>query len=161
MAPITLRRAVDADADAIGRTFDSAVRDQWSYLGELAQAPMFDAAEWRNEIASHAAPNALIVAEDERGEVVGFTAVHPDDGEMYLLFVAPEHTCRGIGHRLLDAAHDALRMHGCSEAFLYTHGDNRRAQAVYAAAGYYPDGSVRESEFRGIAIREVRLVKQL
>lgn len=161
MAPITLRRAVDADADAIGRTFDSAIRDQWSYLGELSRTPMFDAAEWRNEIASHAAPNALIVAEDERGEVVGFTAVHPDNGEMYLLFVAAEHTGQGIGHRLLDAAHDALRMQGCSEAFLYTHADNRRAQAVYAAAGYYPDGSVRQSEFRGIAIREVRLVKQL
>jgi hypothetical protein len=33
--------------------------------------------------------------------------------------------------------------------------------AVYTAAGYRPDGTVRESNFRGIALREPRLVKQL
>jgi RimJ/RimL family protein N-acetyltransferase len=41
------------------------------------------------------------------------------------------------------------------------HEQNERALAVYAAAGYRPDGSDRVSDFRGTRIRELRLVKQL
>ncbi len=73
----------------------------------------------------------------------------------------PAHAGRGIGRTLLDAAHDALRAAGCSEAFLYTHEQNERALAVYASAGYRPDGSIRESDMGGVAIRELRLVKRL
>jgi RimJ/RimL family protein N-acetyltransferase len=61
----------------------------------------------------------------------------------------------------LTAAHDALRAAGCEEAFLFTHERNARALAVYVSAGYRPDGSDRESDFRGTSIRELRLVKQL
>ena len=162
MAPaISLRRAVAADAQAIGAVFDAAVRDGWSYLGELAREPMFGPEEWDREVADHAPPNVLLVATDERDRVVGFTAVHPAEGEMFLLFVDPAHAGQGIGRMLLEAAHDALRAAGRTEAFLYTNEQNERALAVYAAAGYRPDGSVRESDFRGVQMREPRLVKRL
>jgi RimJ/RimL family protein N-acetyltransferase len=62
---------------------------------------------------------------------------------------------------LLDAAHDVLRAAGNSEAFLFTEERNTRARAVYAAAGYRPDGRVRESDFEGERLRELRLVKAL
>ena len=58
---------------------------------------------------------------------------------------------------LLSAAHDALRAAGCRRAHLYTHEDNQRALAVYASAGYRPDGTTRESTFRQVRIRELRL----
>jgi ribosomal protein S18 acetylase RimI-like enzyme len=80
---------------------------------------------------------------------------------MYLLFVDPRHGRRGVGRALLDAAHEALRAAGCREAFLYTHEQNQRAIAVYEAAGYRRDGSVREFDFRGVHQREPRLVKAL
>jgi RimJ/RimL family protein N-acetyltransferase len=48
-----------------------------------------------------------------------------------------------------------------SGAFLYVHEKNERALAVYAAAGYRPDGTDRVSDFRGTEIRELRLVKPL
>jgi hypothetical protein len=44
---------------------------------------------------------------------------------------------------------NALSAAGCKEAFLFTHEQNERALAVYASAGYRPDGSSRESDFRG------------
>ena len=112
-------------------------------------------------IADHAPPKALLVATDGAHGVVGFTAVHPDVGEMFLLFVDPAHARRGIGRALLNAAHDVLRAAGCSEAFLFTEERNDRALAVSAAAGYRPDGQVRESDFDGAALRELRLVKTL
>jgi ribosomal protein S18 acetylase RimI-like enzyme len=103
----------------------------------------------------------LLVAIDDPDDVVGFTAAHPQDGEMFLLFVHPKHAGRGVGRALLDAAHEALRSAGCHEVFLFTHEDNERALAVYEAAGYRRDGSVRESDFRGVHLREPRLIKRL
>ena len=95
------------------------------------------------------------------GDVVGFTAVRPREGELFLLFVHPEHGGLGVGRALLDAAHESLRAAGCREVFLYTHEENERSLAVYQAAGYRRDGSVRESDFRGVHLREPRLVKPL
>jgi ribosomal protein S18 acetylase RimI-like enzyme len=157
---VELRRATVEDAQAIGAVFDAAVRAGWTYLGELAQKPMFAPEDWDELVADHAPPNVLLVA-TVAGRVVGYTAVHPEDGEMYLLFVDPAHAGRGIGRLLLSAAHDALREAGCQEAYLFVHEQNERALAVYASAGYRPDGSIRESDFRGTAMRELRLVARL
>jgi RimJ/RimL family protein N-acetyltransferase len=158
---VELRRATAEDAQAIGAVFDAAVRAGWTYLGELAQKPMFAPEDWDELVADHAPPNVLLVATDEAGQVIGYTAVHPEDGEMFLLFVDPAHAGRGVGRLLLSAAHDALREAGCQEAYLYTHEQNERALAVYTRAGYRPDGTIRESDFNGTALRELRLVTRL
>ena len=156
-----IRGATAGDAQKIGAVFDAAVREGWTYLGALAREQMFPPEAWDKLVIEHAPPNVLLVAVDQRGDVVGFTAVHPREGELFLLFVHPEHAGRGVGRALLDAAHESLRAAGCHEAFLYTHEENSRALAVYEAAGYRRDGSVRESDYRGVRLREPRLVKRL
>ena len=153
-----LRPATAGDAQAIGAVFDAAVRAGWTFLPE---PPVFAPADWDRLVADHAPPNVLLVAVDDGGRIVGYTAAHPSDGEVFLLFVDPAFGGRGVGRRLLDAAHDALRAAGCREAYLYTHEHNERALRVYASAGYRPDGTVRESDFMGNPLREVRLVKSL
>lgn len=160
-ADVTVRPATADDAQAIGAVFDAAVSAGWTYLGELNREPMFTPQDWDQLVADHAAPNVLLVAIDHAERVVGYTAAHPADGEMYLLFVHPAYGGRGVGRTLLSAAHGALRAAGCRQAFLFVHEQNERALAVYASAGYRPDGTIRESAFRGTAIRELRLVKQL
>jgi GNAT superfamily N-acetyltransferase len=122
---------------------------------------MFTPADWDRLVADHAVPNVLLVATDKQGNVVGYAAAHPGDGELFLLFVHPAHGGRGIGRALLEAAHDQLRAAGCREAFLYTHERHQCALAVYTSAGYQPDGTARESDFHGTSIRELRLAKQL
>jgi ribosomal protein S18 acetylase RimI-like enzyme len=156
-----LRAAEPGDARAIGAVFDTAVRLGWTYLGEVVEKPMFRPEDWDKEVADHAAPNLMLVAEEPNGRIVGFTAVHPPDCEMFLLFVHPDVGGRGVGRQLLDAAHEALRKAGCEKSFLFTHEQNERALAVYEAAGYERDGYVRKSDFRGAALREPRLVKRL
>ena len=158
---IFIRRAEPGDAQQIGAVFDAAVREGWPYMGELSRHPMFPPEEWDELIVEHQPPNVLLVAIDASGEVAGFIAVQPNKGEMYLLFVHPRHGRRGVGRALLDAGHEALRAAGCREVFLYTHEQNERAIAVYEAAGYRRDGTVRESDFRGMHQREPRLVKVL
>jgi ribosomal protein S18 acetylase RimI-like enzyme len=159
--PITLRPAVPSDAAAIGAVFDAAVRAGWAYLGDLAAEPMFTPQDWDQLVADHQPPDVLLVAVHDTDGVIGYTAVHPADGEMFLLFVDPAYVGRGIGRALLAAAHDALRAAGCADAFLFVHEQNERALAVYTAAGYRPDGSDRVSDFRGTRVREVRLVTRL
>jgi ribosomal protein S18 acetylase RimI-like enzyme len=158
---VVVRRAVADDAASIGAVFDAAVRENWTFLGELADRPMFTAPYWDDLVADHVPPDALLVATDATNRVLGFTAVHVEGGEMFLLFVDPAQTGRGLGRLLLDAAHDVLRAGGVREAFLYAEERNARARSVYAAAGYRPDGTIRESDFHGMPLREVRLVKPL
>jgi ribosomal protein S18 acetylase RimI-like enzyme len=160
-AAITLRPAAPGDAAAIGAVFDAAVRAGWTYLGDLVAEPMFTPQDWDQLVADHLPPRALLVAVSGPDGIVGYTAVHPEDGEMFLLFVHPDYAGRGVGRTLLAAAHDELRAAGCREAFLFVHEQNERAIAVYTAAGYRPDGSDRISDFRGTRARELRLVKQL
>lgn len=117
---ITLRRAVPADATATGAVFDNAVRAGWTYLPGLADESMFTRQDWDNLVADHAPPNMLLVADDPRDGVLGFTAVQPDDGELFLLFVDPAHAGGGVGRVLLAAAHEALRAAGRTEAYLFT-----------------------------------------
>jgi ribosomal protein S18 acetylase RimI-like enzyme len=158
---VGVRRATADDARAIGAVFDAAVRAGWTYLGGLVDEPLFAAEDWDQLVADHAPPNVLLVATDKAGRVLGYAAAHPGDGEMFLLFVHPAHGGRGVGRVLLSAVHEALRAAGCKQAFLFTHEQNERALRVYASAGYRPDGSFRESDFKGTAIRELRLVKPL
>ena len=158
---IMLRRGRPDDAHAIGAVFDAAVRDGWTFLGERAQRQMFTPEDWDRTVSDHAPPNALLVATDPGDGVVGFTAVNAEKGELFLLFVHPDHAGRGIGRALLGAAHDVLRAAGHTKAFLFTEERNTRALSVYTAAGYRPDGTVRESDFDGAPLREPRLVKTL
>ena len=105
---IGIRRAGADDAQGIGSVFDAAVREGWKYLGELAARPMFPPQEWDTPVAEQAPPNALLVAVDEADRLIGFVAVRPAEGEMYLLFVHPDHGGRGVGRALLAAAHEVL-----------------------------------------------------
>ena len=111
--------------------FDAAVRDGWTYLGELAREPMFPPEEWDKLVIEHAPPDALLVATDEADNVTGFTAVHPQECEMFLLFVHPECAGRGIGRALLDAAHTALQAAGLlRSASLHTRRKQKSARRL-------------------------------
>ena len=157
-AGITLRPAAPGDAAGIGAVFDAAVGAGWTYLGDLVAEPMFAPRDWDQLVADHVPPRVLLVAVGEPDGIVGYTAVHAEDGEMFLLFVHPACAGRGVGRTLLAAAHDELRAAGCREAFLFVHEKNERAIAVYTAAGYRPHGLDRISDFRGTRVRELRLV---
>lgn len=161
MTPIHIRRATIADALAVGRVFDAAVAAAWTHLDGTERDPLFTAQEWRDLVAAHLGDDGLLVATDPSGATLGFCAVHPGDGELYLLFVDPAHAGQGVGRALLRAGHDVLRAADCREAFLFTQATNDRAQAVYTAAGYRRDGQTRTSEFRGRSVPEVRMTVDL
>ena len=60
---------------------------------------MFPPEECDKVVVEQAHPNALRVATNQSDAVIGFTAVHLQQGEMNLPLVHPDHSGRGAGRR--------------------------------------------------------------
>src|SRR5213595_1956420 len=88
-----------------------------------------------------------IVAE-RVGEVVGFVAVGASrdddaDGELYAIYVDPEHWGTGVGRKLIHAAETQLRVLAHRDVVLWVFEDNPCARRFYEAAGWQLDTEVR------------------
>jgi GNAT superfamily N-acetyltransferase len=91
-----------------------------------------------------------LVAEDERGNVVGFCSLHyrprlnhvapqawvPD------LIVTPAARGRGTARALLDRVEELARQRGCWEVTLESGYDRREAHLLYTAAGMQDAGKM-------------------
>jgi GNAT superfamily N-acetyltransferase len=106
-----------------------------------------------------------LVAEVD-GKIVGFVSVGPSrdadgDGELYAIYVRPEHWGTGVGRALIAAGEERLRELGHHEAVLWVLEDNPRARRFYEAAGWTADGTTRPIEIFGGEVPEVRYRKRL
>jgi GNAT superfamily N-acetyltransferase len=166
-APIalTLRAATEADGPAIG-----AIKvDTWrrAYPGILP-APVLDgldadeeSAEWGAYARAIAPEHRLIVAV-QGGEVIGYgrsepcpDADLPGAGEVAGLYVHPAAQGTGAGRAMLVWLVDDLLARNLTPVVLWHFVGNERAAAVYAAAGFEPDGARRPVP--GLDVDEVRL----
>lgn len=96
-----------SDVEAIGAVFDAAVRAGRTYLREVVEEPMFSPEDCDQLVTDHAPPNVLLLAADQAGQVAGYAAAHPEDGEMFLLVVHPAYGGCGVGWTLLCARRHA------------------------------------------------------
>jgi GNAT superfamily N-acetyltransferase len=103
-----------------------------------------------------------LVAEDD-GEVIGFAslgAAREDDvlglGELFAIYVHPDAWGRGAGRALMAETLARLRAEGFGEAILWVLDDNPRTRRFYEQCGWRADGGVKEEEWLGTRIREVR-----
>ena len=126
-------------------------------FAHIAPVERLEPRDWAADLA--AAETALVAVSAPEGQVVGFAFV--GGCELQFLYTHPGVWGGGAGRALLAAAEDALRSGGCDEAFVYTEERNERPLRVYAAAGWCPDGTMKERDWLGTPIRELRLVKQL
>ena len=92
--------------------------------------------------------------------VRGFCAVGPgrdlpELGELYAVYLDPQHIGRGLGRALIVEGMAALaRDH--DQAFLWVLEGNRRARQVYEAAGWAHDGGEKFEDFGEQRLRELR-----
>ncbi|HET9455761.1 MAG TPA: GNAT family N-acetyltransferase [Candidatus Limnocylindrales bacterium] len=167
-----IRLAVPADAPGVGRVHVESW--QATYPGIVPQ-PILErmsverrAAFWREAITRSLdgatdAGERVWVAVGEAGEVAGFASIGPardDDlpprtGELYAIYLAPEHWSTGLGRRLHDAAVDDLAVRH-DPLVLWVLTDNARARRFYKRAGWMADGSARILDFDGTPIEEIR-----
>jgi GNAT superfamily N-acetyltransferase len=156
-----IRPGTPADAEAVARVHVETW--QATYAHVLPQDQLRNlSVENRAEMHRRSPP---LVAEVD-GAVVGFVAVGPTldengDGELYAIYVHPEHWGTGVGRALMAAGEERLRELGHRNAHLWVLDDNPRARRFYEIAGWSTDGTTRTIEIFGFTIPEVRYRKRL
>ena len=88
-----------------------------------------------------------LVAEQD-GEIMGFVSMGASrdddaDGELYAIYVDPEHWGTGVGRKLIHAAETQLRVLAHRDVVLWVFEDNPCARRFYEAAGWQLDTEVR------------------
>lgn len=85
-------------------------------------------------------PGDFLVARDDTGLMVGYNwlKVEPgsDEGEIYVIGVAPENSGQGLGRTLMNAGLARLRQRGCRSATLFVEGGNERGIRLYRSLGF-------------------------
>lgn len=148
---LLVRPVTDADIDAVAivhvRTWRAAYAGIMPDEVLAALDPAVNAARRRERKMPVGA--RTVVAEQD-GEIVGFASFGPslvqgtrDEfdtrfGEVYAIYVSPDHWGTGAGRALMDAAREALA--GYPEFRLWVLEDNHRARRFYERAGLAPDG---------------------
>ncbi|MDX6587585.1 MAG: hypothetical protein QOI31_2058 [Solirubrobacterales bacterium] len=123
-----------------GLTIEGRERDWQGWLAEGGARVNTLAAERDGEIEAFCTLELPSREEDEPDTVAGIPAI----------YAHPDAFGRGAGPALLDAAIDAMREHGYTEAILWMVEGNRRAQAFYEGRGWHRDGGKRAAEYPGV-----------
>lgn len=140
---VRVRRAVLDDADAI----ESVRTDTWrdTYRGLLPDSLLdrlgYDGTRRRAVMAAMPPEQFVLVAEDD-GAVVGFCiggpSRSPNDpyrGEVYAIYVRPEHHGRGAGRALLEAAVMELLGRGFPSMIIWVLRENAPSRRFYERMG--------------------------
>jgi ribosomal protein S18 acetylase RimI-like enzyme len=168
-APV-VRLMTEADVE---RVSEIRVRGwQHAYRGLMPQ-PYLDAldvardAERRRVRFSASAMDGVVNLVAERaGEIVGWAAhgpyrddeVRTTDAELYALYVDAAHHGSGIGRALLEKSVRQCSPH--PRMYLWVLKENTRARRFYERAGFLADGAEEPFEAGGVAVPEVRYVKE-
>lgn len=120
-------------------------------------------ARWQKRLAK--SPKATWVAQ-KKEELVGWVIFGPgrdEDaqgwGEVYAIYVHPNHWRLGFGKRLIKKAEHRLREEGFKGLTLWVLEENGQAQKFYANAGFSLDGLRKQINIGGKDLWELRYAK--
>ncbi len=167
---ITVRQAGEADAPGIARVHVETWRSTYAgllptqYLVGLSSARQ--AASWSQLLQQPAERRGTFVAIERELGVVGFVSVGkvrkipvtPDDdwagaGEVFTLYVQPDHQNAGIGRRLLAAGFSELAQRGLERALIWVLALNP-SRFFYHAMGGAQVG-LQQENFAGQTVDEI------
>jgi ribosomal protein S18 acetylase RimI-like enzyme len=156
-----IRPGTRADAEAVARVH---LRTRQHAYAELLPAERLAAESLQQRIEQWARWPPLVAEEND--QIVGFVSVGSSrdkltDGELYAIYVDPDHWRSGIGRDLIRAGEERLRELGHTDAVLWVFEDNLRARRFYEHAGWQLDAARRTTKTFGVSVQEVRYRKQL
>ncbi len=173
---ILLLKANVAHARGIARVYVDAWRA--TYAGLLPARALTGMSyerqmvEWAHQIRHKGLHCPILVALDDRAGVVGMTSfgksriedrpasapflsgnVSLGSGEVFTLYVHPDHQDKGVGRQLLGAAFAGLREKGLAKAYVWVL-DSNPARYFYERMGgrYIAD---RDEDLWGVAVSQV------
>ncbi|WP_321111427.1 GNAT family N-acetyltransferase [Halorussus salinisoli] len=138
MTEVEIRRATDADAEALARAYRSAYEEnrRLGFPAKAESATERDVSEWIRK-------SRVYVAE-AGDEVVGGVRLEATDSERVKLSRLGVHENRkgeGVGSRLLDRAERAVRDWGYATIWLTTPEDHPYLPDLYRRRGYEKTGT--------------------
>lgn len=133
----------------------------------LAQMRPEDRAEkYDFAAADPGSPKTILATEGDT--ILGFATTAPSrdsdlasHGELYALYVDPDHWGRGVGGMLLTEAQRGLLDQGFTGALLWMLAGNHRADRFYRRNHWLPDGSSRRETMWGVTVDEIRYRRAL
>jgi GNAT superfamily N-acetyltransferase len=164
MAEVRVRRATEADVRAVATVHVASWREGYAHVfprDRLAALSLDEREMLARNVLARPERGTLLVAEVD-GAVVGFAsagaAFDPgiEAGEVYAIYVAPEHWGHGVGRALMERALQLLAERGFEQAVLWVLDDNPRARRFYEAGGWRLDGARRKGEHLGVHTEELR-----
>jgi ribosomal protein S18 acetylase RimI-like enzyme len=127
--------------------------------------------QWREEcfrdFLTTKAEETYVVLVD--GEIVGLLTVGvardadldiDRTGEIWGIYISPDHWRQGIGKRLAEEAEKLLESRGCEAAVLWVLEGNQQARRFYEAMGFSLDGESKQIRW-GKTLKAVRYAKAL
>ena len=168
MSSYTVRPVAPRDAKAIAEIHVATW--QAAYQGlipeDVLKVMTFEKrlAYWKEAI-EYSDPQLLVAL--DKDSVVGFVGfdrsrdpgTKSSVGEIWAMYVMPEHWRKGAGLALWDGARDGLKEEGCTQVTLWTLVANERALQFYEqAAGFKREmASLRTTAYGNVKLEEIRL----
>ncbi|PPD42964.1 MAG: GNAT family N-acetyltransferase [Methylocystis sp.] len=138
----SIRHARPGDAEEIARVHDASWRD--AYRGVIPGVELERMVARRGPAWWHSAivrGTGLLVL-DFSTEIVGYSTYGrnrvpsmPYSGEIFELYLTPQHQGLGLGRRLFGAARRELAEHGYLSTIVWALADNDKALAFYRSLG--------------------------
>jgi len=171
MSPYEVLPAEMRDAKAIAEIHSIAARAAYAGLVPEDQldalAPTTREVKWRQAI-EFADPQVHVAVQGD--EVVGFVGFDRSrdpktpstTGEIWALYVKPEHWGKGVGVALWDAARDGLEDEGCTLVTIWVPLRNDRAMRFFELAGFKREMKTAKTTSLGsVKIEEIRLKREV
>ena len=142
---VRIRPGRPADAEAISHVYIEAWRS--AYAGLIPNAVLVrmsvgaQARDWAQQLSRRKVADSILVADLSGHGIIGFGScgaarrtVLSQAGEIYTLYVSPEHQERGVGRALLLSLFEALIDRGLNSAVVWVLAQNP-ARFFYEAMG--------------------------
>lgn len=167
----TIRVATVEDAPRIAAI--KVVGWQAAYRGMMpdtvlnAMSVAEHSARFKDRMAAN--PGRVLLAEADNmatgyvsmGPTRDWDLVDPATGEIYALYVHPDHSRTGLGSALMTAALDTLRRDGFSQVTLWVLADNVPAIRFYQTHGFEPDGRSKLETWGDATVAEISMARVL
>ena len=154
-----MRRATVEDAEVLARVHIASWQGAYRGLVPDAMLDGLDVQAWTRMKARHLEQGAVMWLVDEG---LGFAHAGPArgaaGGELYAIYLHPDHFGRGLGRALLAEVEAWLDEH-FSEAELWVLEGNARARRFYGLAGWRLVDVAAKTELLGVELDVVRYVR--
>lgn len=167
---VSLRCAVAEDAPSLARVHVAAWHEAYRAIVPAAylQGLTIERRAERYRQSLEAGTEETYVVE-RGGEILGLLTLgscrdsdvdQETTGEIWRIYLSPEHWRKGIGTCVAKQAESMLASRGYTMATLWVLESNNHARRFYEAMGFEADGSIKQLEI-GIALTAIRYRKTL